>query len=133
MIIALARTIREAGFHEQQALHVTAVDVNIRAVHMAYVQLSLLHIQTIIVHGNSITLEEWSHWHTPARVLGGWQYGIAADKAIRILTDTTAEGLDAPRGKGQLELAMARVLGISSRTSPAYTPKTSLRVSRRRS
>lgn len=104
MIIALARTMREAGLNEQQALHVTAVDVDIRAVHMAYVQLSLLHIPAVIVHGNSMTLEEWSQWHTPARVLGGWRFRIAADKATRVIAATAAEADGAPPVKGQLEL-----------------------------
>ena len=104
MIIALARTIREAGLNEQQALHVTAVDVDIRAVHMAYIQLSLLNIPAVIVHGNSITLEEWSHWHTPARILGGWRHRIATDKATRVIAETASEDAGAPTAKGQLEL-----------------------------
>lgn len=104
MIIALAHAMREAGLNQQQALHVTAVDVDIRAVHMAYIQLSLLHIPTVIVHGNALTLEEWSHWHTPARVLGGWRFRIAGDKVTSVIAETAAEAADAPRGKGQLEL-----------------------------
>jgi hypothetical protein len=104
MIIALAHAMREAGFNQQQTLHVTAVDVDIRAVHMAYIQLSLLHIPAVIVHGNALTLEEWSHWHTPARVLGGWRFRIEPDKVTGIIADSAPKAAGAPRGKGQLEL-----------------------------
>jgi hypothetical protein len=76
MVIALCRELREQGINYQQHLHVTATDIDIRAVHMAYLQLSLLHVPAVIVQGNSITLEEWSHWHTPAHILGGWRYKL---------------------------------------------------------
>lgn len=39
---------------------------------MAYVQLSLLHIPAVVYHGNSLTVETWSTWRTPAHVLGFW-------------------------------------------------------------
>jgi hypothetical protein len=38
MVIALAQALREEHINYQQCLHVTAVDVDIVAVHMAYVQ-----------------------------------------------------------------------------------------------
>ncbi len=41
---------------------------------MACVQFSLLGISAIIQHGNSLTLEEFSRWYTPAHVLGGWRW-----------------------------------------------------------
>src|SRR2546425_10789095 len=44
MIIALAQACRDAGVHYQRELHVTAIDLDATAVHMAYVQLFLLHI-----------------------------------------------------------------------------------------
>jgi hypothetical protein len=76
MVIALAREMLGQGVNYQQHLHVTAADIDIRAVHMAYVQLSLLHVPAIIVHGNSLSLEEWSHWHTPAHIMGGWTWKL---------------------------------------------------------
>ena len=39
MVIALAREILAQGINYQSHLHVTAVDVDIRAVHMPYIQL----------------------------------------------------------------------------------------------
>jgi hypothetical protein len=39
---------------------------------MAYVQLSLLNIPAIVVHGNALSVEAWGTWFTPAHILGGW-------------------------------------------------------------
>jgi hypothetical protein len=78
MVIALARALRAQGINYQQHLHVTAVDIDIRAVHMAYAQLSLLHIPAMVIHGDTLRIEEWSHWRTPAHFLGGWDYRLAA-------------------------------------------------------
>lgn len=72
MVIAFAQAMRAHGVNYQQHLHVTAVDVDARAVHMAYVQFSLLHIPAIVITGNTITLEEREHWYTPAHVMGLW-------------------------------------------------------------
>jgi N-6 DNA methylase len=76
MIIALAQEIREAGINYQQHLHVTAVDVDPKCVHMSYLQFSLLHIPALIIHGNSLSLEEFDHWHTPAHILDGWSWKL---------------------------------------------------------
>ena len=76
MVIALAQAFNEAGINYQQHLHVTAVDVDLKCVHMAYAQLSLLHVPTVIVHGNSLSLEEHSRWYTPAHIMGGWKFKL---------------------------------------------------------
>jgi hypothetical protein len=46
---------------------------------MAYLQLSLLHIPARITHGNSLSLDEFSHWYTPAHILGGWNFKLRRD------------------------------------------------------
>lgn len=72
-IIAYADAMHEhEGCNPQQRLHVTAIDVDPLCVHMAYVQLSLLHIPAVVIHGNTLSLETWSRWYTPAHVLGLW-------------------------------------------------------------
>ena len=85
MCIALAETMVERNINYQQCLHITATDVDATAVHMAYLQLSLLHVPAIVVHGNSLSLEVWGHWLTPAHILGGWDFRLrhrgAADRA----------------------------------------------------
>ncbi|WP_349962908.1 N-6 DNA methylase [Rhizobium sp. ZPR3] len=72
MIVALAEAIRDAGFNYQQFLHVTAVDIDRRAVHMAYIQFSLLHIPAIVLVGDSLAMKFHEEWHTLAHVMGGW-------------------------------------------------------------
>jgi hypothetical protein len=89
MVIALAREMLSQDVNYQQHLHVTAVDIDIRAVHMTYLQLSLLHVPAVIVHGNTLSVEEWSHWYTPAHILGGWEWRLrrraAEDSAHEII------------------------------------------------
>lgn len=48
---------------------------------MAYIQCALFHIPAIIVHGNSLTVEEWDHWATPAHVLGFWDHRLRKARA----------------------------------------------------
>ena len=78
MVIALAEEMHAAKINYQQHLHVVAQDLDLKAVHMAYVQLSLLHIPAVVIHGNTLALEERSHWLTPAHIMGGWEWRIAA-------------------------------------------------------
>ena len=76
MVLAFAAEMKEAKLNYQTQLHVTAVDVDLKCVCMAYLQLSLLHIPAVIVHGNSLSLEEWSRWYTPAHILNGWDFKL---------------------------------------------------------
>lgn len=90
MVIALAEEMRNAGINYQEHLHVRAVDVDLKCVHMAYVQFSLLHIPAIITHGDSLALKEYSHWYTPAHILGEWnekfQRQAAIEKMFELIT-----------------------------------------------
>lgn len=96
MIIALAEAMRARGINYQRYLHVTAVDIDPRAVHMAYIQLTLMHIPAVVIIGNSLTMEMHEHWYTPAHILGGW-----STKLARRETETAARALiDPPRKKG---------------------------------
>jgi hypothetical protein len=71
MVIAAAGCLAEMGIDYRRHLLVTAVDVSLSAVHMAYLQCAFLGIPAVIVHGNSLTLEEYSAWLTPGYVLNG--------------------------------------------------------------
>jgi hypothetical protein len=53
MVIALAQGMKDLGINYQQHLHVTAVDVDPKCVHMAYVQFALLHSRRILAFGLS--------------------------------------------------------------------------------
>lgn len=101
MVIALAQTMRDNGHNYQRHLHVTAIDIDPRAIHMAYIQLSLLHIPAQLMVGNSLSGEIQDHWFTPAHILGGWTARLAlrrhreplADTAQRATTVTAATSL----------------------------------------
>lgn len=80
-IIALAEAIKDLDINYQQHLHVTAVDIDPRAVHMAYVQFSLLHIPAQVIVGDTLRLEFREDWFTPAHIMGVWSGRLAADRA----------------------------------------------------
>jgi len=79
MVIALAQALREEGMNYQQCLHVTAIDLDIVAVHMSYVQCTLLHIPAIILHGDTLRGEVYSQWRTFAHGMGFWDAKLASD------------------------------------------------------
>lgn len=76
MVIAAADAMLAAGLNYQQSMHATLVDVDPKCVHMAYVQLSLLHVPAIVVLGNTLSLEVRSQWFTPAHIMGGWTWRL---------------------------------------------------------
>jgi type I restriction-modification system DNA methylase subunit len=80
LVIALAEALKEDGINYQQHLHITAVDVDLTAALMAYVQLSLLHIPAVVVHGDTLRMEEFSHWYTPAHIMGLWDYKLRREE-----------------------------------------------------
>lgn len=77
MVIALAEALHDAKINYQQSMHVTAIDIDITAVHMAYIQFSLFHIPAVVIHGNTLSMETRSSWRTPAHVLGLWDRKLA--------------------------------------------------------
>lgn len=83
MIIALALEMQRAGINYQQHLHVSAIDIDPRAVHMAYVQFSLMHIPASILVGDTLRMEFSEEWFTPAHVLGGWGFKLRASERER--------------------------------------------------
>ncbi|MGU7775651.1 N-6 DNA methylase [Burkholderia sp. MR1-5-21] len=76
MVIATAESLAAAGHNYQQTMHATCVDIDPVCIHMAYLQLSLLHIPAIVVHGNTLTGEVWGVWYTPAHIMGGWRWKL---------------------------------------------------------
>jgi len=72
MILAAAGQLMSSGISCFNQFVVHAVDIEIRAVHMAYIQLSLYGIPAIVAHGNTITCEEHNRWYTPMYIQGKW-------------------------------------------------------------
>ncbi|MFJ1470192.1 N-6 DNA methylase [Massilia orientalis] len=80
-IIAMMLAMQERGLNYQRHVHVTAIDLDSTAAMMAYVQLSLMHVPAVIVHGNTLSLEEYSHWYTPAHIMDGWNARLSHARA----------------------------------------------------
>lgn len=78
MLIAFAEAMHDRGVNFQQHLHVTAQDLDLKAVHMCYVQLSLMGIPGKVIHGNTLLNESRSVWYTPMHVMGGWNMRLRA-------------------------------------------------------
>ncbi|UEM07992.1 N-6 DNA methylase (plasmid) [Skermanella rosea] len=126
MVIALAHAMRDEGINYQQRLHVTATDLDSRCVHMAYVQLSLLHVPAIIQHGNTLSLEEFGRWHTPAHILGGWQWKIRPSRHNATLTDEKPEApaaLPAPEPVAAPDETPAKVIQTPTQAEPMQRRK----------
>ncbi len=72
MVIAFAEAMRARGFEPQKYLKASCADIDVRAVHMTYIQLSLLGIMAVVEHKNTLSLEQFgSPWRTPAMMMGG--------------------------------------------------------------
>lgn len=88
MMIALTQEMRALGVNYQKHLHVHATDVDAKCAHMAFVQLSLLYVPAIVIHGNALTLEEFGRWYTPAHIMGGWSFKLKRELSAAPGEDT---------------------------------------------
>lgn len=83
MVIAICEALRDQGINYQQACHATCIDVDIKAVHMAYIQLSIIGLPAVVIHGNTLLMTEQSRWGTPFHFLGGWGRKLDAPPVIK--------------------------------------------------
>ena len=65
MVIGAVWAMKRKNFDFQRNRFFVAQDIVIRCVWMAYIQLSLYGIPAVVIHGNTLTMEEWSRWYTP--------------------------------------------------------------------
>jgi len=72
MITGVCKAMMRNGLNYNTQLLVEATDIDIRCVHMAYVQLSLYAVPATIIHGNALSLQEWSRWYTPFYFINRW-------------------------------------------------------------
>lgn len=72
MVIGFAAAMANNKLDYQRQMCITACDIDIKCVHMAYLQLSLYGIPAVVIHGNSLTMEEWSTWYTPMYMVDMW-------------------------------------------------------------
>ena len=78
MIIARADVLMELGINYQQVLEVQAVDIDSLCVNMCYIQLTLLHVSAEVIHGNSLTLEVFKTWYTPAYIMNATKRQVSS-------------------------------------------------------
>lgn len=67
-MIAISQELRQ----RDRQFHVTAEDIDPVAVHMAYIQFTLLDIPAIVYHRNTISQETYDAWPTMAHVRDLW-------------------------------------------------------------
>ena len=72
MVLGFAKAMYQEKLNYCEQMVAYCCDIDIKCVYMAYLQLSLYGIPAVIIHGNSLTLEEWSQWYTPVYMLRGW-------------------------------------------------------------
>lgn len=86
MILGMVNALSKMGVNYCQQMVVTGVDIDLKCVHMAYLQLSLYGIPAVVIHGNSLTCEEWSRWYTPVYVTQNWVFrqhcGLTANAGL---------------------------------------------------
>ena len=87
MIIAMTQALMGKKVNYQKSMHVTAVDVDATAAHMAYIQFSLLHIPAYVINGNTLTLSTRQTWITPAHAMGNWDYKLAHKNSICVVKE----------------------------------------------
>lgn len=73
-IIGLAKAMLKKGYNPQKQLLAICGDIDIKAVHMTYIQLSMLGIPAIVRHQDALTQEIMSTWYTPNYILDLWRY-----------------------------------------------------------
>jgi hypothetical protein len=72
MVLSFCKSMKKNNLSYQNQLVVTAVDIDIKCVHMTFLQLALYGVPAVVIHGNSLTCEEFSRWYTPIYLLNGW-------------------------------------------------------------
>jgi len=71
-LLAAVNVLSRNGLDPSRCVRVTAVDIDPLCVAMTHITLSLAGVPAIVIHGNSLTCEEWSRVTTPLwRIRGG--------------------------------------------------------------
>lgn len=72
LVLGFANSMYRKNLNYCKQMVVYCCDIDIKCVYMTYIQLSLYGIPAVVVHGNSLTVEEWSKWYTPVYLLDEW-------------------------------------------------------------
>lgn len=70
MVLALVDVLyNQYHFNYSRNLFVECSDIDSRCVHMTYLQLGLAGVPAIIYRRNTLTMETWERWETPAYIM----------------------------------------------------------------
>jgi hypothetical protein len=72
LILAMADTFTHHGWNYASQMHVQAVDIDPKCVHMTYIQCSLLGIPAVVHLGNTLAGTFTETWITPCHFLNRW-------------------------------------------------------------
>lgn len=72
IVLGFANALMKQGLDHRTQLVIAGVDIDLRCVHMAYIQLSIYGFPAVVIHGNTLTTEEWSRWYTPVYIADKW-------------------------------------------------------------
>jgi type I restriction-modification system DNA methylase subunit len=89
MVTSFCKAMQKAGLNYQSQLVVTAVDIDAKCVWMTYLQLALYGVPAVVIHGDSLTCEEWSRWYTPLYLLNGWLWRQRCTISTKICEEGT--------------------------------------------
>lgn len=91
MVLGFAKAMHNNKMNYCDQMVAYCCDIDIKCVHMAYLQLSLYGIPAVIIHGNSLTNEEWSRWYTPVYMINGWPYKEILDNFLENIKDVSKD------------------------------------------
>lgn len=66
LLIAALDVLKSLGVNYARNCFIDCGDIDIRCIHMTYLQLSLAGVPAIVKHQNALTREFWGVWYTPA-------------------------------------------------------------------
>jgi type I restriction-modification system DNA methylase subunit len=72
MVTSFLKAMQKENLNYCTQVVVTAVDIDLKCAHMTFLQLALYGVPAVVIHGNSLTCEEFSRWYTPVYLWNGW-------------------------------------------------------------
>lgn len=72
LIIATAKEANKHGINYCTKMVALCVEKKSTLLHQCYIQLALYGIPAVVIHGDSLVVEEYTRWYTPMYILGDW-------------------------------------------------------------
>ena len=117
MMTSMCKAMQKVNLNYCTQLVVTAVDIDPKCAHMTYLQLALYGVPAVIIHGNSLTYEEFSRWYTPIYLLNGWIWREHCGISNKFCVDDE-------KIKCALEPTYAAMRKVEALITPKRPPKT---------